>query len=185
MKSTRATNSRERMLDAAEAVVIERGVNDMTLEAVAVRAGVSKGGIFYHFPSKDALVQAMVLRIASMVRERFAAELAVEPAGRGRHARALLRLMMDRHGSLFPRLQRVAAPLLAAMASNPSLLNPMRRFYHGVRRGMLADGLPPEVSWLILATLDGLKFWRIFQLFEPSRSDLAKVHRLLEQLIDR
>ena len=185
VKRIRSTNSRERILDAAEAVVIERGVNDLTLEAVAVQAGVSKGGLLYHFPSKAALVQAMVSRIASLVEQRYAAELAGEPAGRGRHARALLRLMLVSHGAIFPRLKRVAAPLLAAMASNTKLLDPMRRFFHNIHQGMLADGLPAERAWLILAALDGLKFWRVFRLFEPPESDLAQVRQLLEQIIDK
>ena len=184
MKQTRSTNSKESMLDAAEAVVIDRGVNGMTLEAVAVHAGVSKGGLLYHFSSKDALVQAMVSRIASLVEQRFAVELADEPAGPGRHAHALLRLMMSDKGHLFPRLKRVAAPLLAAMASDSKLLDPMRQFFGRIRQGMRDDGLPAERAWLILAALDGIKFWRIFQLFEPSDTELAKVRRLLEQIID-
>ena len=183
-KQTRATNSKDKMLDAAEAVVIDLGVNGMTLEAVASRAGVSKGGLLYHFSSKEALVQAMVSRIASMVEYGFAAELVNEPPGRGCHAHTLMRIMMDGKGHLFPRLKQVAAPLLAAMASDPKLLDPMRQFLNKVRQGMRDDGLSAERTWLILAALDGIKFWRIFQLFEPSGSDLAKVRCLLEQIID-
>lgn len=184
MKNAQLINSREKILDAAEAVVIERGVRDMTLEAVAVRAGLSKGGLLYHFPSKDAIVQGMVSRIAMIVEQRFASELAGEPIGRGRHARTLLRLMLDTEDSLFPRLQRVAAPLLAAMAGNSNMLDPMRQFFQGVLQGMLDDGLPIDRSWLILAALDGVKFWRIFALFEPTQTDLAKLRRLLTQIID-
>src|SRR2546427_5628116 len=132
MKRKSSVNTRERLLDAAEAVVIEQGVNAMTLEAVAGRAKVSKGGLLYHFPSKDAVVQGMVSRIASIVQGRFASSLASEPPGRGRHARTMLRLMLDTEGSLFPRLQRVAGPLLGAIASNPKMLQPMQRFFQGV-----------------------------------------------------
>src|SRR5216684_2889095 len=91
MKRTSSTSTRDRLLDAAEAVVIEQGVNAMTLEAVAARAKVSKGGLLYHFPSKDAVVQGMVSRIASIVQQRFASGLATEPSGPGRHARRILR----------------------------------------------------------------------------------------------
>jgi AcrR family transcriptional regulator len=185
MKRTRSTNSREPLLDAAEDVVIERGVNDMTLAAVAARAGVSKGGLLYHFPSKDALIRAMVARIASFVETRFAEELAAEPPGAGRHARALLRFMMSNKRPMFNRLRRVAAPLLASMSSNPRLLDPMRAFFNRVRRGMLEDGMPADRAWLILAALDGLKFWRIFNLLEPSQGDLAGLQRLLAQIIDQ
>jgi AcrR family transcriptional regulator len=184
LKGARPTDVRESLLDAAEDVIIEHGVNDLTLETVAARAGVSKGGLLYHFPSKDALIQAMVSRIASLVRECFSIELAAEPSGRGRHARALLRLMMSGKGPLLPRLKQVAAPLLAAMASNPTLLDPMRSFLCGVRQGMMADGMPADTSWLVLAALDGVKFWRIFNVLEPSQADLEQLQGLLGRIID-
>ena len=179
-----AADTRDRLLDAAEAVVIESGVSAMTLEAVAAKAKVSKGGLLYHFPSKDAVVEGMVSRIASLVQERFALVLASEPPGPGRHARAMLHLMLDTKGLLFPRLQRVAGPLLGAVASNPKLLEPMQRFFQRVHKGMIEDGLSPDRSWLILAALDGLKFWRIFNILHPSRRDLAGLRLLLTQIIE-
>ncbi|MET9336432.1 TetR/AcrR family transcriptional regulator [Nonomuraea sp. NPDC003804] len=66
-------SSRERLLDAAAEVLIGDGAEALTLEAVAQRAGVSKGGLFYHFPTKQALVAAMVGRLTTA----FDAALAV------------------------------------------------------------------------------------------------------------
>ena len=184
MKRTRCTNSREEILDAAEAVVQERGAAGMTLDAVAAQAGVSKGGLLYHFPSKDALLEAMVERIARMARKHFAEELAKEPKGRGRHARVFLRMMLGGKGSFFPLLQRMATPLFVAIAGNPDLLGPMRAAYAELREGMIKDGLPPERAWLILSALDGIKFWRILQFMEPSGRELKRLRILLEKLID-
>jgi AcrR family transcriptional regulator len=184
MKQTRLSTTRERLLDAAEAVVMERGVSAMTLEAVAAQAKVSKGGLLYHFPSKDAVVQGMVSRIASIVQERFASRLASEPPGPGRRARTMLGLMMDTEGSIFPRLQRVAGPLLGAISSNPQMLEPMQRFFKRVHQGMLDDGLPPDRSWLLLAALDGIKFWRVFGILQPSQRDLAGLRLLLTRIIE-
>jgi AcrR family transcriptional regulator len=47
-----SSSTRENILRAANLVVVEEGVSRMTLEAVAREAGVSKGGLLYHFPSK-------------------------------------------------------------------------------------------------------------------------------------
>ncbi|WP_136060044.1 TetR/AcrR family transcriptional regulator [Pontiella sulfatireligans] len=184
MKHTRITNSREKLLDAAETIVMERGATRMTLDAVAAQAKVSKGGLLYHFASKEALVQAMVARIVGLAEEHFAAALANESPGKGRHARALLYLMLDDNGPFLLRVKRMAAPLLAAVAGNADLLSPMRQFLQTVRQGMSDDGLSDDRAWLILASLDGIKFWRILHLLEPSGTDLAKVRCLLEQLID-
>lgn len=55
-----ARRNRERVLDAADAVFSENGPSAST-EEVAKRAGVAIGTVFRHFPSKDALVEAVVL----------------------------------------------------------------------------------------------------------------------------
>ena len=58
-------SSRDGMLAAAEAVVVESGATRLTLDAVAKKAGVSKGGVLYHFPTKDALLEAMIERLVT------------------------------------------------------------------------------------------------------------------------
>lgn len=64
-------SNRERILDAFESLVISDGMANVTLDAVAERAGVSKGGLLYHFPSKQALIdgfgQRLTLRIDALV----------------------------------------------------------------------------------------------------------------------
>src|SRR5215207_6953763 len=62
-------SSREKVLEAAAELVSEIGSGRLTLEAVAERAGLSKGGLLYNFPTKDALLQAMIQR---MIDEVFA-----------------------------------------------------------------------------------------------------------------
>ena len=51
-------DTKTRILSAAEAIVLERGVPALTLDAVAESAGLSKGGLIYHFESKEALIRA-------------------------------------------------------------------------------------------------------------------------------
>ena len=57
------TETRDRILDALEEILVRDGTDKATLDAVAARAGVSKGGLLYHFPSKDAMMAAMVRRL--------------------------------------------------------------------------------------------------------------------------
>src|ERR1700754_3738348 len=54
--------TRDRLLDAAAAVVKRDGAQALTLDAVAAEAKVSKGGLLYHFKGKRELVEAMVAR---------------------------------------------------------------------------------------------------------------------------
>ncbi|MDQ0635357.1 AcrR family transcriptional regulator [Arthrobacter pascens] len=55
--------AREAVLDAFESLLIEVGERAATLDAVAKRAGVSKGGLLYHFPNKEALIEVLLDRL--------------------------------------------------------------------------------------------------------------------------
>lgn len=50
-----ATDTRERILRSLRDILARSGNGSVTLEAVAAHAGVSKGGLLYHFPSKSAM----------------------------------------------------------------------------------------------------------------------------------
>jgi AcrR family transcriptional regulator len=55
-------DTRTRLLDAASEVIRRDGSQALTLDAVAAQAGVSKGGLLYHFKSKRELLDALVGR---------------------------------------------------------------------------------------------------------------------------
>jgi AcrR family transcriptional regulator len=59
--------AREAVLDAFESLLIEVGERAATLDAVAKRAGVSKGGLLYHFPNKEAMISALLERMDRLV----------------------------------------------------------------------------------------------------------------------
>ncbi len=51
--------TRQRLMQAASELILEVGFEAMTTAAVAKRAGVSEGAIYRHFPSKEALAEAV------------------------------------------------------------------------------------------------------------------------------
>src|SRR3712207_7648257 len=85
-------STRDGILLAADRVVVEGGVSGLTLEAVAREAGISKGGLLYHFPSKEALISGMVGRLVDGFTEALGRELAREKgSASGRWLRAYAR----------------------------------------------------------------------------------------------
>jgi AcrR family transcriptional regulator len=60
------TSARDRILDAYADLLITDGERPATLEAVAARADVSKGGLLYHFPSKEQLAIGLCDRLATL-----------------------------------------------------------------------------------------------------------------------
>ena len=59
-KNTSGKDTRAKILDAAEDLILESGSSGLVLDEVARRAGVSKGGLLYHFGSKAELVSGLI-----------------------------------------------------------------------------------------------------------------------------
>src|SRR5690242_10881955 len=62
---------RTALLDTAEALIRERGVDGWSLREVSVRVGVSPSAAYHHFVSRDALVRALSQRLLAQLGERL------------------------------------------------------------------------------------------------------------------
>ncbi|APU17235.1 MULTISPECIES: TetR/AcrR family transcriptional regulator [Actinoalloteichus] len=59
-----SSRTRDRILDALQDLLLNHGLSAVTLDAVAAAAEVSKGGLLYHFHSKNDLLTGLVHRLA-------------------------------------------------------------------------------------------------------------------------
>ncbi|MRG58825.1 TetR family transcriptional regulator [Agromyces sp. CFH 90414] len=66
---SRPPAARDAVLDAFERLIGSSGERAATLEATAREAGVSKGGLLYHFGSRQALIAGLVERLHRLVEE--------------------------------------------------------------------------------------------------------------------
>ena len=76
--SGRRETTRQRLFAAATGLIAEHGFAATTVDAIAERAGVAKGTVYYNFPSKSALFEEL-LRIGV---DRLAAQLAAAVDGK-------------------------------------------------------------------------------------------------------
>jgi len=82
--TTTARRTSDRILDAALAQFGRRGYEATSLDALASELGLTKQAILYWFPSKEALLDAVVVRSAEDLRVTLEAALAGTPPGFGR-----------------------------------------------------------------------------------------------------
>ena len=145
-----------KILNAAESVALRDGVSHLTLDAVAAAAGLSKGGVLYNFPSKDALVRGMIDRMIAQTEEEIGrlAEKDLKP--HGRLLRAYLGVTFPEHGSRSARINRLAAVLLTAILTDPDLLDPVRTHFGDMQKRLLKDGLDRNTVFMIRLAADGL-----------------------------
>ncbi len=178
-------DAQTRLLDAAETIVRRAGVTALTLDATAREAGVSKGGLLYHFASKEALLTALLNRMAAFVAEDFAQGLCCQPEGPGRVARAMLAWGLElSQEAINERCDRAAAVFLAAFHQDPALLDPMRAVMAQMRQAVAADGLAPGAGMAIMAAMDGLFMARIFGLYALTENERQAVRAALGRLLE-
>jgi len=70
-------SQRARILDAALQLVSAGGGAEITLDAAARQAGVTKPGLMYHFPTKEELMLAVVAHVAERWEQAMLAALEV------------------------------------------------------------------------------------------------------------
>ncbi len=58
----RGGDTRERLLEAAEAAVLEKGFAATSIEELIAAVGITKSGFFYHFKDKNELAKALLVR---------------------------------------------------------------------------------------------------------------------------
>ena len=177
----RRPSQRERILDAAEAVVRDDGAAHLTLDAAAERAGVSKGGLLYHFKTKESLLQAMIDRHMQTLRERHAAALASLPPGPGRELKAWALVAIANEKNAADK--RMSCSMLAAAANDPRLTEPFHQFQQWRLRTVqeaAAAGLPFVRAAAIILALDGLG---LLELHQVSPYDTTQRRAILEDIL--
>ena len=75
----RSQQRHQRILDAAVQVFSTKGYHGSLVDEIAAEADTSKGGVYFHFPNKQAIFLALLDRLTVILRERVEAAVANEP----------------------------------------------------------------------------------------------------------
>ncbi|NYT37273.1 TetR/AcrR family transcriptional regulator [Allopusillimonas soli] len=168
-------SARDKILDAALDVISEVGTTGLTLDAVASRCGISKGGLLYHFPFKEQLLYAAN---EQLVRRRLAAravEEAILPDTPSRELKAyVMASVNNRSGNDFISTRMLAVGSLADESAEP-----IRQYFK--------DRFPPfeekvgfDRAALVHVATEGLWFMEMLHLspFSPEQRERL-VHSIL------
>ena len=168
---------------AASQILCREGLSSLTLAAVAKEAGLSKGGLLYHFPNKVSLIEAL-FEYHNDIFERRLVEMAREEGeDAGAWLRAYAKASIEQITD--PDTAQLYSSLFAAEEKYASAHALMREKY--VRWQIEADqsGLDPNWATLVRLTVDGLWFTEMHQYapLKPQRRDeiMALILQLTQQ----
>ena len=159
---------RTQLLDAAIAVIRRDGAAALTLDAVAAEAGVSKGGVLYHFASKRALIDGLLERWL----DDFEAKLDDDDMLASYVGACDLSKAGPDYAAEFG--------VLAAMIDEPAALEATRVREAAWMERILA-GAPDRVdAWLVRLAADGLWYSDLLGVAPPEGEDRRRlIARLL------
>ena len=168
--------TRQRILEAADAIARGEGPASMSLDAVAAAAGVSKGGLLYHFPSKSKLLKALVDDYLS----RFDSVLQDEERS-GRPNAVILAYIQHFRSE---RLGRTPPPsgLLAVIAEDPDMLAPVQRYERNFLGRIRANATDPEFATVAFLAIQAV---RSAELLNTQVLDESEITQLTDWLTAR
>lgn len=156
-----AGETRDRLLDAAARIVL-RDPSKLTLDAVAEEAGVSKGGLLYHFSSKSQLLEAVVDRWEAGFEEEIEA---VADPGPGGWTRAYVDVTAKDFDD--PKTRGIDSGIIAALALHPERLETVRERYAAKQQRIERDGIDAVDATIVRLATDGLWFCELLDLGPP------------------
>ena len=184
-QAERSGETRRCILDAAVALLGERGYAGLRTGDVALAAGVSKGAQTHHFPSKETLVVAVVehvfLRASEQARQRARRKMTADEA--------IKALIADAQEFFFSELFLIALDLAIqgrlTDAGNQSLTKlsaatrlPVEAHW---RAALVDSGVPATIAddllWLTLSIVRGLAVRRLWQHDAPRFNRLFRLWR--------
>ena len=174
-------NARDRILNAVLAVTEKSGAGHLSLEAIARQAGVSKGGLLYHFPTKKSLMRALVEHHLSLT-EKAIVEAELTAPSPNAVATALVHVSRKVCDVKRPRAQEGA---LAAFVEDPSLFDPVRAHHRRVVDHLRASAADPDLSLIALLALEGIKTHDILALDFLKEAERKRILERLAALLQK
>lgn len=152
------TDTKKQILTAAAKLINEDGILALTLDAVAKLAGVSKGGLLYHFPSKEALLEGIVNYLTQDFTNGMTSAVQEDLDEKGKWTRAYTTLTFNQENEEIA----LNTAFLSAVATNPELLKPMAESLEKLHYQIENDGLDPTTATIIRLAADGIYFNQLF-----------------------
>ncbi|RQQ21763.1 TetR/AcrR family transcriptional regulator [Burkholderia stagnalis] len=151
-KTSDLNQTKRKIFEASRKILQDKGVLGLTLAEAAAVAGVSKGGLLYHFPSKSELL-AGLLDFEATTFELAVTEAAKKDGRRGAWTRAYIVASSEQ-----ARQGRSLSAIIGSLLLEPSLL-PVYASHAARWTELLSrDHLPERIARMIRFAVEGLWF---------------------------
>jgi AcrR family transcriptional regulator len=173
-------NSREKILEAAGELAREVGPGNLSLDAVAARAGLSKGGLLYNFPSKAKLMEALVEMHVSQNREAISD---AQERHRG-SPNCLARAVVETFRKDCGKDKGPPSGILAAIAEDPSFIEPVRAHQRQLVERLKRESDDAELACITFLVIEGMRCMQLFEIDALTEQESDAVLARLAELVE-
>lgn len=174
-------SSRDKIVAAAVDLAKEVGPGHVSLDAVAQRAGVSKGGLLYNFPSKKKLLEAIV----SYHLDKFEKALAEKTEVNRGKPDSVIAACVDLYVTECEKGLPKASGFLAALVENPDLLLPAREFSRKLIDKIRSNASDQSAALVAFMALEGLRCLPLLDIDVLTAEERKLVIEKLHDIVSR
>ncbi|MHA6845225.1 TetR/AcrR family transcriptional regulator [Ralstonia syzygii] len=176
--AARSERSRKIILDAALAILARDGPGKLTIDAIAQEGGISKGRMMHQFPTKMAVIEALleqqIERVRQFQKDYFAGEGSDNP-----EAQLFEQIATYREAASHP--QSFVLAVLGAMAETPELMSPVLADTAKAVKRIKQEAEDVDLALLRWQAARGIVLGKLLGMCPLSQ---AERNRLFERLLD-
>ena len=158
--SARSRATRQKLIAAASKLIVEKGINSVSVVAVAKAAGITRPGAYYHFKTREALLEAvrndtdhqLVRTVAGSKEDKYLYSQAAEFAA-------------EDQDTIYLRIQR----MLELGVDDVIISSRRRGLTRAAREGLVKPGVEPDIAAAMTSTTLISSFLAVTEFKQKSR----------------
>lgn len=178
---SKANEKRELILRTATEIVLDSGLQSLTLDAVVKRAGISKGGLLYHYPNKELLIKGIAVYIFDAFCRNFETFAEKDSIESGKWSRALIeasKFDLEHNAEL-------NVGISAAALLDTNVIQNISESYQSILKKLADDGMNPVTATMIRLVLDGLYYSQMLNVAPVEKEMQHEVFKQLVQMTNK
>ena len=179
---TRSHRSRTAIIEAALHVLARDGAGQLTLDAVAREAGISKGGLMHQFRTKEAVIKALLEHHITYI-DTFRQDYLLENGDSLPRPELSAEIAADREATTMPH--SIALAVFGAMAEDQHLLAPVREHAKCRTELLRAEAEDPDEAMMKWFAGKGILFCSLLGINPLDEAGVERLFRRLEEARDQ
>ena len=168
------TNLKKTIINACIELIINDGLQKFSLNEVAKKAGVSKGGLLHHYPSKEELIKAIVRENFDTYLDSILSQIKSTKPYPGRTPSIYLQSTEE---AISENEEQLLSAILVASVYDKNLMKPFQEFYSQIDACIQEDGGNTMKSKMIIISIDAIWINQMLEVYIFSKNDWEEFYK--------